>query len=179
MTCSERKETVLILECGLNTGIGLWQMLDLSHQYSQQGLCYQESRNYILSGDSCSWTPGNLCLWRKDMSRGLQVCSRVAVLAEVWDENASLHGASPFLCTLGQPCLPLLWLSLCHIHHARTGVEVQAGRYLQRTNWAGKSKATAQSTGEITCPTEKHWSEIAIRGSYLIPGWMALSSQRP
>ena len=62
-------------------------------------------------------------------------------------------------------CLPLLWLSLFHIHHALTGVEVQAGRYRQRTNWASKSKATAPSTGEITCSTEKHRSEIAIRES--------------
>lgn len=84
----------------------------------------------FLSGDSCSCTPEDLCLLRKYSSHGLQVCSSIAVVAEVWDENAYFHEGQPFLWALRQLLLPLLLLSLFNIHHAITGAKVQPRRFL-------------------------------------------------
>lgn len=110
------------LDCGMWTGHGQWivnrrcvcliSIPGMGHTTINPDIAF-------LPGDSCFRIPEDLYLLRKYSLHGLQACSRIAVAADVWDEEAYFQGTLPSLRAPGQllfpshysPCLTLTKLS--------------------------------------------------------------------
>lgn len=90
----------------------------------------------FLPVDSCSCIPEDLYLLRKQSLHGLQACSRIAVVAEVWDEGAYFHGTLPSLRAIGQllfpphysPCLMFTMFSPEWKHNRHASSETRWGQ---------------------------------------------------